>query len=269
MFVPLAHPPGHAQADFGEADAVIAGVKRRAHFFAMELPRMSTAASPYSTDQLEHLAAIIERTAPGVTVSREDLGQHLLDLLGAVGIDDGTEYAAAFREFAALEPSHAELAERFRAIAVADDPLNSELCSGIVLGKLNTAARGKWARRMSNGLINRPHPLRGISSDMLSDKDLAEVREMALHLANFHQSFVRRGQPNKSDQDTLLDGIADIYVEFAKLDCHRYDLPHAKNSRFVKFVHLALRPFFGLTEASLASISKRWKRLKDAHNRAI
>ncbi len=231
--------------------------------------RMSTAASPYSNDQLEHLAAIIERTAPGVTVSCEDLGQHLLDLLRAVGVDDGSENSAAFREYAALEPSHAELAERFSAIEVEDYPLNSELCSGIVLGKLNTAARGIWARRMSNGLINRPHPLRGISSDMLSDKDLAEVREMALHLANFHQSFVRRGQPNKSDQDTLLDGIADIYVEFAKLDCHRYDLPHAENSRFVKFVHLALRPFFGLTEASLASISKRWKRLKDAHNRAI
>jgi transposase len=38
MFVPLVHPPGDAQADFGEADAIIAGVKRRAHFFAMELP---------------------------------------------------------------------------------------------------------------------------------------------------------------------------------------------------------------------------------------
>jgi transposase len=38
MFVPLAHPPGHAQADFGEADAIIAGVKRRAHFFTMDLP---------------------------------------------------------------------------------------------------------------------------------------------------------------------------------------------------------------------------------------
>ncbi|MBC8159346.1 MAG: IS21 family transposase, partial [Alphaproteobacteria bacterium] len=38
MFVPLIHPPGHAQADFGEADVVIAGIKLRAHFFAMELP---------------------------------------------------------------------------------------------------------------------------------------------------------------------------------------------------------------------------------------
>ncbi len=34
----VAHPPGHAQADFGEADAYIAGVKLRAHFFALDLP---------------------------------------------------------------------------------------------------------------------------------------------------------------------------------------------------------------------------------------
>ena len=37
-FVPLAHPPGHAQADFGQADAIIAGARRRIHFFAMDLP---------------------------------------------------------------------------------------------------------------------------------------------------------------------------------------------------------------------------------------
>ena len=39
MFVPLSHPPGQAQADFGEADAIIAGVKLRAHFFTMTLQR--------------------------------------------------------------------------------------------------------------------------------------------------------------------------------------------------------------------------------------
>ena len=38
MFVPLVHPPGHAQADFGEADAIIASVRYRAHFFVMTLP---------------------------------------------------------------------------------------------------------------------------------------------------------------------------------------------------------------------------------------
>ena len=38
MFVPLAHPPGHAQADFGEAVAIIGGVEQKAHFFVMDLP---------------------------------------------------------------------------------------------------------------------------------------------------------------------------------------------------------------------------------------
>jgi transposase len=38
MFVPLRHDPGHAQADFGEALAVIGGVERKLHFFAMDLP---------------------------------------------------------------------------------------------------------------------------------------------------------------------------------------------------------------------------------------
>ena len=38
-FVPLAHPPGHAQVDFGEAVAVIGGVRQKVHFFCMDLPQ--------------------------------------------------------------------------------------------------------------------------------------------------------------------------------------------------------------------------------------
>src|SRR5918997_998506 len=38
MFVPLVHPPGHGQADFGEAVAVIGGEERKVHFFCLDLP---------------------------------------------------------------------------------------------------------------------------------------------------------------------------------------------------------------------------------------
>ena len=38
MFVPLSHPPGHGQADFGEALVVIGGVEQKAYFFALDLP---------------------------------------------------------------------------------------------------------------------------------------------------------------------------------------------------------------------------------------
>ena len=42
MFIPLSHPPGHAQADFGEAVAYIGGVKRKIHFLVVELPHSDT-----------------------------------------------------------------------------------------------------------------------------------------------------------------------------------------------------------------------------------
>ena len=38
MFLPLSHPPGHAQCDYGEARVIIGGVERKAHYFALDLP---------------------------------------------------------------------------------------------------------------------------------------------------------------------------------------------------------------------------------------
>jgi len=38
MFVPLSHGPGHAQADFGQADGYIGGKKVRFHYFCVDLP---------------------------------------------------------------------------------------------------------------------------------------------------------------------------------------------------------------------------------------
>src|SRR6202022_449715 len=39
MFVPLSHPPGDAQADFGEAMVVIGGGEGRAHHLVGDLPQ--------------------------------------------------------------------------------------------------------------------------------------------------------------------------------------------------------------------------------------
>ena len=38
-FVPLSHPPGHAQVDFGEAIGVIGGVRQKIHFLCMDPPQ--------------------------------------------------------------------------------------------------------------------------------------------------------------------------------------------------------------------------------------
>ena len=42
MFVPLAHPPGDAQADFGDALVVIDGVECQAHDVVVDLPHSAT-----------------------------------------------------------------------------------------------------------------------------------------------------------------------------------------------------------------------------------
>src|SRR3954447_15218839 len=39
VFVPLVHPPGDAQVDFGEALVVVAGMEQKAHFLCMDLPQ--------------------------------------------------------------------------------------------------------------------------------------------------------------------------------------------------------------------------------------
>ncbi|TWG55302.1 transposase [Aminobacter sp. J44] len=46
VFVPLAHPPGHAQADFGEAMVKIGGVEQKAHFFVLDLPHRGALFAP-------------------------------------------------------------------------------------------------------------------------------------------------------------------------------------------------------------------------------
>ncbi len=54
MFVPLDHPPGDGQADFGEARVVIGGVAQKAHYFALSLPHsddMFVAAFPAETTE--------------------------------------------------------------------------------------------------------------------------------------------------------------------------------------------------------------------------
>lgn len=38
VFVPLTHPPGHAQVDFGEGLALIDGEATKVHLFVMDLP---------------------------------------------------------------------------------------------------------------------------------------------------------------------------------------------------------------------------------------
>ncbi|MEM7621173.1 MAG: hypothetical protein AAF228_12070 [Pseudomonadota bacterium] len=52
FFVPLSHAPGRAQVDFGEALAVIGGIERKVHYFAIDLPHSDSCFVSFMVDQL-------------------------------------------------------------------------------------------------------------------------------------------------------------------------------------------------------------------------
>jgi hypothetical protein len=84
MFVPLTHPAGEAQADFGEAPVVVAGVERKEHYLAMDLPHYDdffVAAFPAETAEafLEgHVRGLhlLRRCPQALAMSSDVPGQH-------------------------------------------------------------------------------------------------------------------------------------------------------------------------------------------------
>ena len=111
MFVPLVHPPGHAQADFGEAVVAIAGVEQKAHYFCMDLPQSDDCfviAFPAETTEafLEgHIQAFVYFGGVPQTILYDNTKLAVAQILG-----DGTRKRT--RAFSELQ-SHYLFAERF------------------------------------------------------------------------------------------------------------------------------------------------------------
>ncbi len=85
MFVPLHHPPGNAQADFGEAAVVIGGVEQTAHFFAFDLPQSDACLFQLISQRYERGSTLITSNLPfdewTETFGSERLTGALLDRL--------------------------------------------------------------------------------------------------------------------------------------------------------------------------------------------
>ena len=111
VFVPLRHDPGHAQADFGEALAVIGGVERKIHFFAMDLPHSDAGfvqAYPAETTEAfcaAHVAAFAFLGGVPLSILYDNTKLAVARILG-----DGTRQHT--RVFSELQ-SHYLFADRF------------------------------------------------------------------------------------------------------------------------------------------------------------
>jgi transposase len=111
MFVPLVHPPGHGQADFGEALAVIGGEERRVHFFCLDLPHSDACfVKAYPAETAEafcdgHTAAFAFFGGVPLSMLYDNTALAVARILG-----DGTRQRT--RAFAELQ-SHYLFADRF------------------------------------------------------------------------------------------------------------------------------------------------------------
>jgi len=110
-FVPLAHPPGHAQADFGEAWAVIGGVRRKVHFLVVDLPHSDAIfVKAYPSETAEafcdgHVAAFAFFGGVPLSILYDNTKLAVARILG-----DGTRKRSTM--FAALQ-SHYVFEDRF------------------------------------------------------------------------------------------------------------------------------------------------------------
>ncbi len=118
-FVPLAHPPGHAQADFGEASVVLGGVAQKVRFFVMSLPQSDAMfVKAYHAETAEafcdgHVSAFAFFGGVPLSILYDNTRLAVAKILG-----DGTRKRSAM--FAALQ-SHYLFEDRFGRPARGND----------------------------------------------------------------------------------------------------------------------------------------------------
>ena len=155
-----------------------------------------------------------------------------------------------------------ELAAEFERAGEEADPLGSARLSSSALAILNAKMRTIWANPAALKHTNRksvvPRP-RWID---LSAWEQSSIRKTLAELGARYRDRVRAGSPQKIDQDTLVMELADIFAEFAKLNCRWDRIPKKLIPRVIKFIRTALAPFASSTLVSLGALKTRYLNLK-------
>jgi len=163
MFVPLVHPPGHAQVDFGEAMAVIGGETQKVHFFAFDLPHSDAGfVKAYPTETTEafcdgHVASFAFFGGIPVSILYDNTSLAVARILG-----DGTRQRT--RVFSELQ-SHYLFRDRFGRPGKGNDKGKVENLVGFIrrnyfvpvphvdsLEALNDALAARCRRRLDDRL---------------------------------------------------------------------------------------------------------------------
>ena len=190
------------------------------------------------------------------------LRRRLSDLLKNAGlIDDGTEQGKEFRKRAAEEIDHERIAQRFRKIATAGNPLKPRLYAGNMMAELYLALREPWKR---GDPIMAPYA-QGRVADLLAQRRISEIQAVARHLAIYHEAQIRLGHPHQYDLDAILEELADIYANITGYLEHRHCLSISERSLFGQFCHEILNPEGKVLK--FVALSRRWERIKKQASR--
>ena len=236
--------------------------------------RLPTTLPAYDPGRLDQILQLLGRAGddpPDVALARlrglrDELERDLLSLIHAAGLaHDGSEASLIWHELESDAPSHQQLAAGFTAMAKAANPLDPSVCKPELRPGLNALIRTRWAPRWKRERRNAEPSLRTLDWGALSAAEKEEIRAMARHLARVSSAaFVRRGRQQKGDLDAALTGLADIFLRYSGSSIDRYEVPYARESQFIKFAVLALKPaamsqmFRG---QRLARCPRRWERL--------
>lgn len=137
MFVPLAHPPGHAQVDFGECLGVIGGVRMKLHVFCFDLPQSDACfLKAYAAETTEafldgHVSAFGFFGGIPLSILYDNTKLAVARILG----DGGRRRTQAFTELV----SHFLFDDRFGRPGKGNDKIP---CGGSTVGRRNQREKG-------------------------------------------------------------------------------------------------------------------------------
>lgn len=216
----------------------------------------------YTVGEFEDLCSLVSRV-PGHRLDRKALLIDLRTLFAATGVlPERTGPASLWKEMKTEPRRPRDMAALFRRAAVAPNPLAADACTPAMAAYVSHALRRRWQSRWRREGRPVVPSWRTVEWDALTDVERDEVREAMTDLAVFFQGQVRRGPPHRTVVDTLMEGLAEIWIDQTNWEQARTALPASRSSRFIRFCERALDPVAAIPEPSAGSLSERWRRLQ-------
>lgn len=229
---------------------------------------------PYDEYTIQELTRIISRSSINDPVSVENLHSRLSEVFEGVPIyhppsNDLMNTLPEDQKLLRLWnerdwPSDKQLAEVFEHATLADDPVAIIAEEHTAYTHLRLQLRKRERSHKYQKDDCRPNLLDEPWISM-SKAERTTVLEQIHQLGTYYKSQVPNGRLDNTALNTVLFGLASLFVSFAGLTHHEYKLPHSVNSQFIQFAALATKPYFYADLTTDKALSARWKRQKKRH----